>query len=70
MAVHPSFQRSKVGSTFLKFLETEAIAVRASEIYLHARDVALPFYVKSGYKVIGEPFSEVGIGHHEMYKFL
>jgi N-acetylglutamate synthase-like GNAT family acetyltransferase len=70
MAVHPDCQGQKVGSKFVKFLESEAINLGASEIYLHARDVALPFYQKLGYKAIGDQFVIVGINHHEMYKFI
>jgi predicted GNAT family N-acyltransferase len=37
---------------------------------LHARDTAVPFYLNLGYACVGEPFTEVGIGHQEMEKAL
>jgi predicted GNAT family N-acyltransferase len=70
MAIHPDFQRLRIGADFVKYLEDEAIKSGAAEIYLHARDVALPFYRKQGYEVIGDAFLEVGISHHEMRKLL
>jgi len=35
---------------------------------MHARKTAIGFYEKSGYSVIGDEFTEVGIPHFEMVK--
>jgi GNAT superfamily N-acetyltransferase len=70
MAVHPDFQRLRIGADFVKYLEDEAIKAGAREIHLHARDVALPFYQKQRYEVVSDAFLEVGISHHEMRKLL
>jgi predicted GNAT family N-acyltransferase len=37
---------------------------------LHAREAAVPFYLKLGYALAGEPFEEVGIPHRAMEKTL
>jgi predicted GNAT family N-acyltransferase len=37
---------------------------------LHARATAVPFYLRLGYTVVGEPFEEVGIPHRGMEKAL
>ncbi|HRF26714.1 MAG TPA: GNAT family N-acetyltransferase [Ferruginibacter sp.] len=37
---------------------------------MHARDSAVGFYEKLGYKVIGEGFMEVNLPHHLMVKEL
>lgn len=41
-----------------------------SLMYCHARDTAVPFYKKSGYKVVGDMFTEVTIPHYAMEKLL
>ncbi len=49
-------------------LEFEAEAARRGykRIYLHAREVALDFYLKLGYEIFGEEFVEVTIPHRHM----
>ena len=37
---------------------------------LHARQVAVPFYERLGYSIVGEPFEEVSIPHFKMEKGL
>jgi len=37
---------------------------------LHAREAAIPFYLRLGYELEGEPFTEVGIPHRRMVKLL
>jgi predicted GNAT family N-acyltransferase len=37
---------------------------------LHARETAVPFYLKLGYEVVGGQFEEVGIPHFKMEKKL
>jgi GNAT superfamily N-acetyltransferase len=67
-AIHPDLQRLSIGTRFMQYLEEEAVRAGAHEIYIHARDVALPFYKKQNYIVISDAFLEVGISHHEMHK--
>ena len=51
---------------------TDAYAqhARDREVLLHAQQSAAGFYEKSGFKVRGVPFDEVGITHIEMFKSL
>ena len=37
---------------------------------LHARETAVAFYLRLGYRVVGEPFVEVTIPHRTMEKLL
>lgn len=39
-------------------------------MYCHARKVASPFYIKLGYKIVSDEFTEVGIPHYVMEKVL
>ncbi|GAA4330359.1 GNAT family N-acetyltransferase [Flaviaesturariibacter amylovorans] len=68
MAVHKRWQGKGVGAAILAFCEAWATQQGFTEIYMHARDVVIPFYEKSGYGIRGEQFFEVGIPHHVMIK--
>lgn len=52
--------------------ESEAEAVRRgfTRMKIHARDSAVGFYLKLGYKSVGDEFIEVGVRHQEMEKQL
>ena len=39
-------------------------------MYCHARKIASPFYLKLGYKIVSDEFTEVGIPHYVMEKAL
>lgn len=52
MAVHPAFRGKKYGQEILKFLEERAKEKFVKTIILHARENALNFYLKNGYKLI------------------
>jgi predicted GNAT family N-acyltransferase len=41
-----------------------------TKIMMHARDSALGFYEKMGYKIVGNMFNEVGLPHYFMEKEL
>lgn len=70
MAVSPAYQGRGIGATVLSFAETVAKAHGYSTMMMHARDPVREFYAKQGYEVFGEPFQEVGLGHHKMQKQL
>ncbi len=70
MAVDDSLQGQGAGSKILAFAEAQARAAGFTELMMHARREAVPFYVKNGYQTRGEEFVEVGIPHTEMYKIL
>jgi predicted GNAT family N-acyltransferase len=48
--------------------EAKAIEMGKQKMVLHARDSAIDFYLLLGYKIVGDPFEEVGIPHHRMEK--
>ena len=68
MAVTPSYQQKGLGKEILLFAEKIAKENNYSTIRMHARKTATHFYEKSGYAVVGEEFTEVGIPHYEMIK--
>lgn len=64
----PRYQRQGYGARL--FLESEAAlqALGIQEIYCHARDTAVDFYLKLGFEIDSEEFLEVGIRHYKMRK--
>lgn len=59
-----------IGFGFELSLAAEAFALKNdySVMFCHARKVAAPFYLKLGYQIIGDEFTEVGIAHYLMEK--
>lgn len=43
---------------------------KSKQIYCHARDSAVNFYIKNGYEAVGDYFDEDGIPHLKMKKVL
>ena len=70
MAVHSALQGQGLGTRLVERLEIELKERRVERIHLHARDVAVAFYERLGYRCVGEPFDEVGIVHYMMEKEL
>jgi predicted GNAT family N-acyltransferase len=70
VAVAEKFQRTGVGQAMVAAAEKFASEKGFKEIVLHARDTAVPFYLKLKYQIIDEPFTEVGIPHRRMIKNL
>lgn len=70
MAVKNNQQGKGVGQQIMRFAETLARDKGYKVLTMHARDTAIGFYEKQGYKVIGDGFLEVTIPHHKMEKFL
>lgn len=71
VAVDPNLQGKGIGQQLV--ISSEQIAseqLGATKMVLHARDVAVPFYLKLGYLIEGEEFYEVGIPHFKMVKGL
>ncbi|MBX0291386.1 GNAT family N-acetyltransferase [Hymenobacter sp. HSC-4F20] len=52
MAVHPAWQGRGVGRQVLEYLEAAARAQGLTEVVLHAREPAVPFYQRLGYTVV------------------
>ncbi len=70
MAVRKKYQGTGIGRELLLYAETIARAKGFNKITMHARNTALGFYEKLGYRIIGEEFIEVTIPHFEMEKEL
>lgn len=70
MAVNSGLQQKGIGVTIMQFAENLARDRGYCKLTMHARDTALGFYQKLGYKIVGEPFEEVTVPHHKMEKQL
>jgi predicted GNAT family N-acyltransferase len=70
MAVKRNQQGKGIGHSMMLFAETLARDKGFKKLMMHARDTAIGFYEKQGYRVKGEQFFEVTIPHHVMEKRL
>jgi predicted GNAT family N-acyltransferase len=66
MAVQENMRGRNIGAMILGELERAAGARR---IFLHARERAVPFYLRHGYTVVGPAPPVVGIPHFRMEKY-
>lgn len=67
MAVDSSLQQKGIGQQLMHKIVPFCQAQGFKEIYCHARDYAVPFYLKQHFKIYGEAFEEVGIQHRYMH---
>lgn len=70
MAVLQNQQGKRIGASVLRFAEAIAIEHKFSTLCMHARQSAIGFYEKLGYKICSEIFEEVNIPHVAMEKQL
>lgn len=70
VASKSQFQGKGVGSALLHFCEEYAKKHGFQSIYCHARDTAIPFYLKNQYELEGELFNENSIPHCKMKKLI
>jgi ribosomal protein S18 acetylase RimI-like enzyme len=70
VAIAERAQNHGIGSSLVHFSEQFAKNKGYEKIILHARETAIPFYLKNKYRIFGEPFTEVGIAHRKMEKFI
>jgi predicted GNAT family N-acyltransferase len=70
MAVSKKLQGKGIGATLMNFAENLARDHGFKILTMHARKVAMGFYEKQGYKVVGDEFTEVTIPHYVMEKKL
>ena len=68
VAVRPELQRQGLGLALVEAAEMASKEHGFRRIALHARETAVPFYLRLGYEVEGEPFVEVGLPHRTMTK--
>jgi ribosomal protein S18 acetylase RimI-like enzyme len=64
MAVSERLQGLGVGKKLIAFAEDILEAEKTTKIWLNARETAVPFYEKCGYKIEGEIFIIKPIGFH------
>ena len=70
MAVLNDLQGKGIGKALMQFAENLARDRGYKKITMHARDNALGFYEKMGYRKKGDPFEEITIPHFVMEKEL
>jgi predicted GNAT family N-acyltransferase len=68
MAVNNNLQGKGIGASIMSFAENIARDKGYKNMMMHARDSAIGFYEKFGYKVMGDEFIEVNVPHHVMVK--
>ncbi|MEO6548422.1 MAG: GNAT family N-acetyltransferase [Ferruginibacter sp.] len=70
MAVQRNMQGKGIGESIMTFAEIIARDKGFKTLTMHARDTAVGFYEKYGYRVKGDKFIEINIPHHIMEKRL
>lgn len=70
VVVREDLQNKGVASSMMKFCEDYARTHGYEEIYCHARDKAVPFYLKNNYIPEGDYFDETTISHLKMRKII
>jgi predicted GNAT family N-acyltransferase len=70
MAVQNNLQGKGIGASMMNFAELIARDKGYKKLTMHARETAVGFYEKLGYKVAGDRFTEVTIPHFVMEKKL
>ncbi|HEY2811291.1 MAG TPA: GNAT family N-acetyltransferase [Rhabdochlamydiaceae bacterium] len=70
VAIKAHLQGKGIGSALMCFCEDYAKKHGYASIYCHARETAIPFYLKHQYILEDESFDEDGIPHHKMRKSL
>lgn len=70
VAVGHQFQNQGYGRKLVTASEVFAKKHGFTNMYCHARHLAVPFYKQLGYKVLGDMFTEIGIPHFAMEKQL
>jgi predicted GNAT family N-acyltransferase len=68
VAVSLQMQGKGVGRAMVAYSEVVAARMGFSRMVLHAREVAVPFYLKLDYTIEGDRFEEVNIPHFKMAK--
>jgi predicted GNAT family N-acyltransferase len=70
MAVQNNQQGKGIGASMMNFAELVSRDKGFKKLIMHARETAVGFYEKLGYKVVGDKFTEVTIPHYVMEKKL
>ncbi len=70
MAIAKAWQHKGMGAILVQYTIEYAKKKKKEKIVLHARQTAIGFYKKLGFKTVGVSFEEVGIPHHKMELYL
>ena len=70
VVVKEDFQNQLIGSQMMIYCENIAEKIGVKNIYCHARDSAINFYLINDYQKCGDYFDEDGIPHLKMIKKL
>lgn len=70
MAVQNNLQGKGIGASMMNFAELISKDKGYKKLIMHARESAIGFYEKLGYKVVGDRFTEVTLPHFVMEKKL
>ncbi len=70
VAVSDELQGTGLGTKLVEWSEALAKDYGYTSMECNARKSAVPFYLKLGYQIDGDEFTEVGIPHYHMYKHL
>jgi len=70
VAVDTDQQGKGIGAQMVKVSEEYARRRSYRTMSLHARQVAVDFYLRLGYEIYGDPFTEVSVPHRSMRKLL
>src|SRR5687767_13094511 len=68
VAVDDTIQKIGIGKKLVLFSEEYARKHGYTLMECNARNIAVPFYLKLGYQIEGDEFTEVGIPHYRMVK--
>lgn len=69
MAVLPEFKGQGWGSKLLRAVDEDLHLQQMEILWCNAREIAVGFYEKHGFKILGTSFEIDGIGkHYLMYK--
>ena len=69
MAVLDAYQKKGLGEKLVKAAEEYITTQGGDVIWFNAREIAVGFYNKMGYEIIGDPFTIGDIGiHYVMYR--
>jgi predicted GNAT family N-acyltransferase len=70
VSVHPTVQGKGVGALLMRFVEETGRKEGFTEMVLHARETAVPFYMRLGYIAEGDFFEESTLPHIFMRRSL
>ena len=71
MAILPSYRGKGIGNKMINYALKELSIKKSSLLWCNAREVAVDFYIKMNFKILGEKFYIEEVGNHfVMYRSL